>query len=122
MIFLAASFSVQAQTPACTTAQKEACQKICGTTNPANCTPAQMAACQKVCNKSASTKVAITEVLENPSILVANKTTDTKKTSCCSSAKLTSNSKPSCTAKKSTMVKNEKNEKESIAQKVVSNE
>jgi len=99
MIFLAASFTTQAQTTSCTTAQKEACQKICGTTNPANCTPAQMAACQKVCNKSASTKVASTEAIENPAVLVGYKSTDAKKTSCCSSAKLTNNSKPSCTAK-----------------------
>lgn len=121
MIFLAVSFSnqLQAQTKSCSPAQMEACKKICKKTTAANCTPAQKAACQKVCNKSASTKVASNTVLENPGVLVGYKSTDSKKTACCSSAKLTKNSKPSCTSKKTKIVQNEKIETAPIAQKVV---
>lgn len=121
MVLLAVCFTsqLQAQTTNCTPAQMKACKKICATTTAANCTPAQKAACQKVCDKSASTKVASTNPFDLPSAFVKNTTEETKKTSSCSSAKLTNNSMPSCTAKKSKVVKNEKVETNPLAQKVV---
>lgn len=120
MVLLAVCFTsqLQAQTTKCTPAQKAACKKICATTTVANCTPAQKAACQKVCDKSSSTKVVSNNPFDLPAAFVKNTTNEAKKTSC-SSAKLTKNSMPSCTSKKSKVVKNEKIETAPIAQKVV---
>jgi len=121
MIFLAVSFTnqIHAQSKSCTPAQMAACKKISKTTTAANCTPAQKAACQKVCDKSASTRVTSTTVLENPGVLVGYSSSDSKKTTCSPSAKLTKNFKPSCTAIKTKVVQNETINTAPIAQKVI---
>lgn len=116
MFFFAVGISsVNAQSTTCTPAQKAACQKICGTAK--TCTPAQVAACKKVCDNKTSTKVASTTEATNPFVNVSSKTAEAKSTSCCAS-KLTSGKAKGCSAKKSSVVKNEKSSTAPIAQTV----